>query len=227
MQSLLSWKSIWKCCLKNIGRLCPEASEFIIAWQKGFICISEIITCFVLSYFQISHTKQLTHWGRVTHICVGKLTIIGSYNGLSPGRRQAIIGINVGILSIGPLGTNFKEIWSEIHSFSFKKMHLKLSSAKWRPSCLGLNELTHIMQDQIILVQHSQYHDCWCPDSLHHQDISISDNGYIDWVSSSLTWRRISATFVVSVWRNDTIYRYIFMPPMKNLGGQGFILLWV
>ena len=33
----------------------------------------------------------LTHWGRVTHIRVGKLTIIGSDNGLSPGRRQAII----------------------------------------------------------------------------------------------------------------------------------------
>ena len=34
---------------------------------------------------------MLTHWGWVTHICVGKLTIIGSDNGLSPGRRQAII----------------------------------------------------------------------------------------------------------------------------------------
>ena len=33
----------------------------------------------------------LTHWGRVTHICVSKLTIFGSDNGLSPGRRQAII----------------------------------------------------------------------------------------------------------------------------------------
>ena len=33
----------------------------------------------------------LTHWGRVTHICVDKLTINGSDNGLSPGQRQAII----------------------------------------------------------------------------------------------------------------------------------------
>ena len=33
----------------------------------------------------------LSHWGRVTHICVSKLTIIGSDNGLLPGRRQAII----------------------------------------------------------------------------------------------------------------------------------------
>ena len=33
----------------------------------------------------------LTHWGRVTHIWVNKLSILGSDNGLSPGRRQAII----------------------------------------------------------------------------------------------------------------------------------------
>ena len=84
---------------------------------------------------------MLTHWGRVTHICVVKLTIIGSDNGLSPGRRQAIIWTNDGILLIWPLGTNFIEILIEIHSFPFKKMHLKMS-AKWRPFCLGLNVLT-------------------------------------------------------------------------------------
>ena len=55
-----------------------------------------------------------THWGRVTHICVGNLTIIGSDNGLSPDLRQAIIWTNSGILLIGPLGTNFSEILIEI-----------------------------------------------------------------------------------------------------------------
>ena len=84
---------------------------------------------------------SLTHWGRVTHICVSKLTIIGSDNGLSPGRRQAIIWTNVGILLIGPLGANFSEILIEILTFSFKKMRFKVSSAKWRPFCLGLNGL--------------------------------------------------------------------------------------
>ena len=80
---------------------------------------------------------QLTHWGRVTHICVSKLTIIGSDNGLSPDRRQAIIWTNTGLLLIGPLGTNFSEILIEILTFSFKKMLLKVSSAKRRPFCLG------------------------------------------------------------------------------------------
>ena len=83
-------------------------------------------------------TKTLTHWGRVTHICVGNLTIIGPDNGLSPGRRQTIIWTNAGILLIGPWGINFSENLISIHTFSFKKIHLKMSSAKWRPFCLGL-----------------------------------------------------------------------------------------
>ena len=77
----------------------------------------------------------------MTHICVSKLTIIGSDNGLSPGRRQAIIWNNAGILSIGLSGTNFSEILIKILTFSLKKMPLKVSSAKWRTFCLGLNVL--------------------------------------------------------------------------------------
>ena len=77
----------------------------------------------------------------MTHICVGNLTIIGSDNGLSPGGRQAIIWTNAGMISIGALGTNFSEILAEIITFSFKKMYLKVSSAKWRPFCLGFNVL--------------------------------------------------------------------------------------
>ena len=73
----------------------------------------------------------LTHWGRVTHICISNLALIGSDNGLSPGQRQAIISTNAEILLIGHLGTNFDEILIEIRTFSFNKMHLKLLSAKW------------------------------------------------------------------------------------------------
>ena len=84
----------------------------------------------------------LTHWGRVKHICVCKLTIIGSDNGLAPGRRQAITWANVGIFWIGPLGTNFSDMLIEIHIFLFKKIHLEMSFGKWRPFCLDLNVLT-------------------------------------------------------------------------------------
>ena len=78
----------------------------------------------------------------MTHICVSKLTIIGSDNGSAPGRRQAIIWTNAGILLIRTLGTIFSEKLSGIHIFPFKKMHLKMSSAKLRQFSLGLNVLT-------------------------------------------------------------------------------------
>ena len=77
----------------------------------------------------------------MTHISVSTLIIIGSDNGLSPDRRQAIIWTNAGILLIGPLGTNFSEILIEIYTFSFRKMHLKMPFRKWRPFCLGLDVL--------------------------------------------------------------------------------------
>ena len=89
----------------------------------------------------------LIPWGRVTHICVVKPTIIGSDSGLSPGRRQAIIWTNTGILSTGPLGTNFIEILIGIQTFSFKKMHLKMSSAKCCQFLLGLNVLIHVCKN--------------------------------------------------------------------------------
>ena len=97
----------------------------------------------------------LIHWGRVTHICVGKLTIIGSDNGLSPGRRQAIIWTNAGILLIRPLGTNFREILIGIQTFSFRKMHLKISSVKLRSFCFGLNDLILVW---FIDWTHSKFH---------------------------------------------------------------------
>ena len=74
-------------------------------------------------------------------IWVSKLTLIGSDNGLAPGRRQAIIWTNAWIELLEPLGTNFSEILIKILIFSFEKICLKVSSAKWRPFCLGLNVL--------------------------------------------------------------------------------------
>ena len=117
-------------------------------------------TCLFLSFYKIIwkglqrnggyFVPTLTHWGRVTHICVSQLTIIGSDNCLSPGWRQAIIWTNAGILLIRTLGTNFSEILGKILSFSFKKMHLKMSSAKMRLFSPGLNELTPIWRSVIL-----------------------------------------------------------------------------
>ena len=103
------------------------------------------------------------HWGRERQICVSELTIIGSDKGLSPGRRQAIIWTNAGIMLIGPLGTNFSEILIEIYTFSFEKMYLKMLSRKWRPSCLGLNVLMSLYKKVKVywFISHYNTHPRW------------------------------------------------------------------
>ena len=143
--------------------------------------ISKIVFRHFLNWLPV--WASLTHWGRVTHICVSKLTIIASDNGLSPDRHQAIIWTNAGLLLIGPFGTNFSEILTEIIIFSFKKLRLKVLSAKRRPFCLGLNVLTPIDEINsgtiiyvvLLSVLHSQYHACWCTGDFESQCISRHD----------------------------------------------------
>ena len=90
---------------------------------------------------------RLTHWDRVTNICLEYGTIVGSYNVLSPGRWQDIILTNATRLFTGSLATQFFEILIKLHTFSFKKMHLILLSAKWRPFCLAFNVLNGVLCD--------------------------------------------------------------------------------
>ena len=110
------------------------------------LCYAVWCCCNTVNFLTNIHKRHpiahlLTHWGRVMHICIGKLIIIGSDNGLSPDRRQAIIWTNAELLSIGPLRTYFSENLIKMQQFSLKKMHVKMSSAKWRLFCLGLNVL--------------------------------------------------------------------------------------
>ena len=79
---------------------------------------------------------------------------IGSDNGLSPGRRQAIILTNDHILSIRPQGIYFNEILFEIEIFSFKEMQLNMSSAPWRPLCPGGEEFRTEGQDAQVRLLH-------------------------------------------------------------------------
>ena len=109
--------------------------ESIYLYSDGHVKTIPLVIVPMLAWSGRSH---ITHWGRVP-LCAGKLTIIGSDNGLLPGRRQAIIWTNAAVLLIGPLGTNFSEILIEIYTFWFTKMHMKISSGKWRPFCLGFN----------------------------------------------------------------------------------------
>ena len=74
------------------------------------------------SMLLMNEISSLTHWGRVTHICVW---------------------ISAGILLIGPLGVNFSEILIEIKIFSFKKCIWKCclenGSHHARPQCVKMS----------------------------------------------------------------------------------------
>ena len=139
----------------------------------------------------------LTHWGWVTHIyiCVCKLSIICSDNGMLPGRHQAIIWTNVGILLIRTLETKFSEILSKIHAFSFKKMHLKIMSAKWRPFCPGGDELnttkisSHIFSPQgwnIIVIIYRNWH-IPPPDSLGQVKLPAGQVNLGKWILNDIS----------------------------------------
>ena len=89
------------------------------------------------------------------HICVSKLSIIGSNNGLSPDQCQAIIWTNDGILLIGSLGTNFSEILIKIQTF-FQENAFENVVCKMEAICLDLNMLKN--SSAALLAQSLQLH---------------------------------------------------------------------
>ena len=133
---------VYKWICKNISILIHYTTYFLPSglscWRGYCRCLCLFICPSIcLSAFLKEDREQL-----IVKSCVSNITIIGSDNGLLPGRRQAIIWSNAGIFLIRTVGTNFCEILSKIHAFSLKKIHFKMSSAKWWQVWLGLNVLT-------------------------------------------------------------------------------------
>ena len=92
--------SLLKC---HIRPICMDIRHFFyetdnISGASPARVVTPIHSCGNIRYPMALPHRKFTHWGRATHICVSKLTIIGSEDGLSPGRRKAIIWINAGIL---------------------------------------------------------------------------------------------------------------------------------
>ena len=85
------------------------------------------------------HPRESHHFRPPTTEDCPRGANIGSDNGLSPVRRQTVIWTTAAILSIRPWGTHLREILIKIQNISFKEMHSKMWSAKWRPFCLSLN----------------------------------------------------------------------------------------
>ena len=108
-----SRKFIWNRCRVNFNHIAQN-----LVLRTGIWCEWHQLTVIRKS---ISYCDVSTHWGRVTHICVSKLTNIGSDNVLSPGRCQAIIFTNAGIVLIGPIRINFNEMLIKFMHFHSQK----------------------------------------------------------------------------------------------------------
>ena len=149
---LHNWKMLtllWICMFKLIWiilvlfSMWPSFHAINILDKLGFISTDTTfsVTCAIgrvnkiIFYFGKQHSDwgHLIHWGRVMHICISKLTLIGSDDGLLPGWQHAIIWTYTGMLLIGPLGTNLSEILIEIYTFSSREMHLKILYVKRQP----------------------------------------------------------------------------------------------
>ena len=151
------WVNQPKCCLQNYIHFVEASIPLLMQWRISSVVYCTLVQLMVCCLIAPSH--YLNQWWSIANESHSQLlinslrpsgtlinTIIDSDNGLSPGQRQAIIWTNAGILLIGLLGTNFSEILIKIYAFSFKKMHLKVSSGKWRPFYLGLNVLIRQIQ---------------------------------------------------------------------------------
>ena len=100
--------------------LVAAAFHCIISWLQLQWWMNPNITANI----DFNLSPLIPHYASVNRVS------IGSDNGLSPFRRQAIIQTIAGLLSIGPLETNFSAIWFGILSFSFQTMHLAMPFAK-------------------------------------------------------------------------------------------------
>ena len=78
------------------------------------------------------------------------------------------------------LRTNFGEILSEVQTLWFKKMHLKISFAKGRPFCLGLNILKCYSGDNF-------WDRYMCPPSFASIDAALT-SGRCLWIFYMSSW---------------------------------------
>ena len=108
---------------------------------KNAIQMSEKFIIYIYAMYRkiakiVIRMRGFLSWGRTLDIYAWvNNSIIGSGNGLTPVRCQATTRSNADLSSIGLLGTNFSDVWIKIEEFSFKKIHLKMLSAKCWPFC--------------------------------------------------------------------------------------------
>ena len=102
---------------------------------------------------------------------------------------------------MGSWGTNFSEILIKIQNFSFRKMHLIMSSAQWRPFCPGEDELS-LGVVQTLTSRPGRGHGTDLP----WQPASSTDEGL-------LSWRKLTAG------RSSQHYRLFYAPTRTTSSG--------
>ena len=76
-------------CISSLDAKIVPFDLFFVVWYRlkcAFPCLLP---------YQFMMKLHLTHWGRVTHICVSKITIIGPDNGSTPSRRWNFVNLNL------------------------------------------------------------------------------------------------------------------------------------
>ena len=123
-----------------IARHCGAIYDLCNIWYITYFNHLAYNIAYVVMLHSHMSNVALTHWGRVTYLCVNKLTIIGSDNGFVA----------------WPVPSHYiSQRWNIVHwtlsnklhwkvnrnSLVFIQEHMRMSSGKCWPFCLGPNVL--------------------------------------------------------------------------------------
>ena len=93
----------------------------------------------------------MSHSGRLTHICVSKLTLIGSDKAWHLVGTKPLSELMLGYCWLDPQEQNSAK-FNQNSYIIIKKIHLKMSSWYWWPFCLGLNVIFVFMTSLMVYV---------------------------------------------------------------------------
>ena len=118
--------------------ICGMAAILVLV---TWVLVLKLYTHMSLGKYTLTHYDALrsmlifvTHWGHLTHICIGDSTIIVSDNGLSPNRRQAIFWTEMGILM------KFQAKFKNLHSWDiFQKVLWQKATNLYRSQCIVIS----------------------------------------------------------------------------------------
>ena len=139
------WQNFIHCKILILHSLSPGCLLYCINLSSDF-CVSLM----TVTRHGAPQVSVLLPWQTGVTQC-GLRQWTGSAIGLSLGQRQTITWTNDDLLSVATLGRNLSQIWNQIQKFSFKKLHLKMLSAKCQPFCFSLN----------VLRLYIDYHNYW------------------------------------------------------------------